>query len=61
LYNPARSREYRFMLHRMAIMVAAIAVGSASVATHALARGGRDHFGGRMGVARIGEVISAAP
>jgi hypothetical protein len=36
----------KFVLHRIAIIVAAIAVGSAGIATDALARGGGGHGGG---------------
>src|SRR5215467_661957 len=50
------------MLHRIAIMVAAIAVGSAGIATDALARGGNGggggggHFGGGMGGGHFGRM-----
>src|SRR6266403_4695340 len=46
----------KFVLHRIAIIVAAIAVGSAGIATDALARGGGGggHFGGGMGAAHFG-------
>ncbi len=44
------------MLHRIAIMIAAIAVGSAGIATDAFARGGGGggHFGGRAEHQRYG-------
>lgn len=48
------------MLHRIAIMVAAITVGSASIAPDALARGGGGggggHFGGGMGGGHFGRM-----
>jgi hypothetical protein len=46
------------MLHRIAIMVAAIAVGSIGIATDALARGGGGggHFSGGMGGAHFGRI-----
>jgi hypothetical protein len=46
------------MLHRIAIMVAAIAVGSAGIATDVLARGGGGggHFGGGMGGGHFGRM-----
>jgi hypothetical protein len=54
----------KFMLHRIGIIVAVIAVGGAGIATDALARGGGGgHFGGAMGgghIGRIGENTSAA-
>jgi hypothetical protein len=45
----------KFVLHRIGIIVAAIAVGGAAIATDALARGGGGgHFGGAMGGGHIG-------
>ena len=44
----------KFLLHRAAIIVAAIAVGSAGIATDALARGGEGHSGGGMGSGYFG-------
>ena len=46
----------KFLLHRIAIIVAAIAVGSAGIATDAFARGGGGggHFGGGMGGGHFG-------
>jgi hypothetical protein len=48
------------MLHRIAIMIAAIAVGSAGIATDAFARGGGGggHFGGGMGGGHFGGAMS---
>jgi hypothetical protein len=47
----------KFALHKIAIIVAAIAVGSAGIATDALARGGGGgHFGGAMGGGHFGGI-----
>jgi hypothetical protein len=50
------SAVQKFVLHRIAIIVAAIAVGSAGLATDALARGGggEGHSGGGMGGGHFG-------
>jgi hypothetical protein len=52
------SAVQKFVLHRIAIMVAAIAVGSAGIATDALARGGggEGHSGGGMGGGHFGRM-----
>jgi hypothetical protein len=44
----------KFLLHRIAIIVAAIAVGSAGIVTDALARGGGGGHGGGLGGAHFG-------
>jgi hypothetical protein len=46
------------LLHRIAIIVAAIAVGSAGIATDAFARGGGGHVGGGMGEGHFGGAMS---
>src|SRR5712691_8574051 len=62
----------KVVLHRIAIIVAAIAVGSAGIATDAFARGsggggghfgggiGGGHFGGAMGGGRFGGAMGGA-
>jgi hypothetical protein len=53
-------RECKFMLHRIAIMIVAIAVGNSGIATDAFARGGGGggHFGGGMGGGHFGGAMS---